>query len=530
MSLSLYLWGFTNMTRQLLCYSGINPNNDNCTHYFFNSVSRYISELSNNLEATINLNNYRINANIAKISVGNILTEELASEITYIIDTDGEDYFRAYHVKSFTKQDFFVYQLEVDLWATYIYKVLFSKIHVTRCNRALNEHGEYDDINIAYTRSEQNVRTVTDMGESEGFIRDDRVWIVYLVEYNVEQSAIFGDQHISATGLYASRLSDLRAGQIISPIDRATDAIGGIYKIQNGMDARVIQAWILPQFLVNCGGVTGDYAPQSRYAVFQSKGREGNYTFNGYIVFPATKYYDFIGNTFDLNFQTFIGTRNNCLKSRRYVNKYMNEIGLYCFMGTNSLKVVMIQGDNQKDLTNDFEVTLTTNNGEVTGIRAVAGVIGKTLTSTLGVVGAMKKENYYDVAKQVAGGATSQIETKPAISSAVGNGDASNLYWRTLFNDATEAEARKLRFPIIKEVFRSTRDEEMHARMQGANFDEYISGFDYPLTKALLGTGNHLTLTDTYIVATCCIEGAPIDAKNAIANKLASGIYYNYLN
>ena len=59
------------MARQLLCYSGINPNNDNCTHYFFSAISRYISELSNHLEATINLNNYRINANIAKISVGN---------------------------------------------------------------------------------------------------------------------------------------------------------------------------------------------------------------------------------------------------------------------------------------------------------------------------------------------------------------------------------------------------------------------------------------------------------------------------
>lgn len=527
MSLNLYLWGFINMARQLLCYSGINPNNDNCTHYFFNSISRYISELSNNLEATINLNNYRINANIAKISVGNILTEELASKITYIIDTDGEDYFRAYHVKSYIMQDFFVYQLEVDLWATYIYKVLFTKIHVTRCNRALNPQGEYDDVMATYERRELNANF--NYLDEEGIILDADTWIVYLVEYNVEQSAIFGDQHITCTGLFASNLGSLRGTSAISPIEKAVDMVGGIYHVANNMDARVLQAWVLPKWLVDCGEITGDIQT-SRYYTFQSKGHAGTYSFRGYIVFPNTKEMDLIGNSFDLNYATYIGVRNNCFKPKRFVNKYMNELALYCFMGTNSLKVVLIQGDEQKDLTQDFEVTLTTNNGEVTGIRAVAGVIGKTLTSTLGVVGAMKKENYYDVAKQVAGSATSQIETKPALTSAVGSGDASNLYWRPIWNDDPQSEIAKLQFPIIIEAFKSTRDEEMHARMQGANFDEYISGFDYPLTKALLGTGNHLTLTDTYIVATCCIEGAPLDAKNAITNKLASGVYYKYLN
>lgn len=517
------------MARQLLCYSGINPNNDNCTHYFFSTISRYISELSNNLEATINLNNYRINANIAKISVGNILTEELASKITYIIDTDNEDYFRAYHVKSYVMQDFFVYQLEVDLWATYIYRVLFSKIHVTRCNRALNPQGEYDDVIVTYQRQEQNAHFIYDTGEGEGFIRDDRVWIVYLLEYNVEQSAIWGDQHVSATSLFASRLSDIRNGAIVNSVEQAVDAVGGIYKIQNGMDARTIQAWVLPQWLVDCGTITGG-VQTPYYGVMQSKGHNGNYSFRGYYVYPNTKIMDFIGNTFELNNATFIGTRNNCFKPKRFVNKYMNDIGLYCFMGTNSLKVVMIQGDNQKDLTNDFEVMLTTNNGEVTGLRAVASVIGKTAVNTAGFMANYFKGDALGMAKTITGTIGKAVEQQPTISSAVGNGDASNLYWLPLFSDATEADARKLRFPIIKEVFRSTRDEEMHARMQGANFDEYISGFDYPLTKVLLGTGNHLTLNDTYIVATCCIEGAPIDAKNAIANKLSNGIYYKYLN
>ena len=519
------------MARQLRLYSGINPNTENGIHYFFNTASRFINELQSHLVATIPLNNYRINLNTAKISLGGDLTMNNFEKVTYIIDYDDvTNYFKCYYVDSILLQDYVVYNLSVDLWATYILNATFSNIHVTRCNRAIEDKGIYDDVPATYERQEEFCNFVYDTDESEGFIRDTKVWIVYLVEYNVEQSAIFGDQHISATGLFASRLSDIRNGQLISPIEKATDAVGGIYKIQNGMDARVIQAWIVPQWLVNCGGITGDGGPQSRYAIFQSKGREGNYTFEGYIVFPAVKSMDLIGNKFELNYDTYIGTRNNCLKSKRYVDKYMNELTLYSFMGTNSLKIVMIQGDNQKDLTKDFEVTLTTNNGEVTGIRAVAGVIGNTLVSTLGVVGAMKKENYYDVAKQVAGSATKQIDAKPSISSAVGNGDASNLYWMPLFSWSTEADARKLRFPIIKERFKSTRDEELHARMEGANFDKYISGFDFPLTKSLLGTGQAITFDKTYIVASCNIEGVPNDARNIIESKLNAGIYYEILN
>lgn len=519
------------MTRQLRLYSGINPNAENGIHYFFNTASQFINELQSHLIATIPLDNYRINLNVAKVALKDGITMANFEKVTYIIDYDETTlYFKCYFVESILLQDYAVYTLRVDLWATYIINATFKNIHVSRCNRAIDAHGIYDDVLATYERREENANFIYDTGEAEGYIRDNKVWIVYLVEYNVEQSALWGDQHISATRLFASRLSDLR-GNVVnkSPVEIAIDAIGGIHKIQNGMDARVIQAWLLPQWLVNCGSITGDYKPTSRYAVFQSRGQEGNYTFNGYIVFPSTKVMDLIGNDFDLNYATYIGTRNNGFKPKRFVNKYFNELGLYCFMGTNSLKVVMIQGNEQKDFTNDFEVTLTTNNGEVTGLRAVASVIGKTAINTASFMGSYFKSDYAGMAKQLTNTIGTAIQEKPTIDHAVGSGDGANFYWRAIMED-TEAEARKLYFPIIKEVFYSTRDEEMHARMQGANFDKYISGFDFPLTKALLGTGNHLTFEDTYIVADCIIEGVPNDALNEIKNKLATGIYYKYLS
>ena len=517
--------------RYLNCYSGINPNIENNKHYFFATPQKYLTELESHREATILMNNYRINTNTAKLNFTNHLTDELAQKITYLIDYEIDNevitYFRCYHVKEYLKQDYYIYMLEVDLWATYIYNCAFSNIHVTKCNRKINAKGLYDDVLETYEREERDANYVTI--EENGVIYDTSVYIVYLVEYNVEQSALWGDQHISATGLFATNIGTLRGTTTKSAVEIAIDAIGGITKIANNMDARTLQAWLLPKWLVDIGEASGDIQT-SRYYSFQSKGRDGTYTFNGYFVFPNTKVMDLIGNTFELNYQYFIGTRNNGYKTKRFVDKYMNSLGLYCFMGETNLQICIIQGDTQKDVTKDFEVTLTTNNGEVTGIRAVVNVIGKTLTSTFGFFASKKTFGSWGGASAFAKSASSEINTDPSISSAVGTGDASNLYWRAIWPNETDQNViKKLNFPIIIERFKSTRDEEMHARMQGANFDEYISGFDYPLTKDLLGTGNHLTMTDTYIIATCRIDGIPLEAKTAIANKLANGIYYTYL-
>lgn len=517
--------------RYLNCYSGINPNIENNKHYFFASPQKYLDELESHREATIVMNNYRINMNTAKLNFTNHLTDELAQKITYLIDYEIDDeeiaYFRCYHVKEYLKQDYYIYMLEVDLWATYIYNCAFSNIHVTKCNRNINDHGIYDDVLETYERQE---RPVDAFYEDElGIIYDENVYMVFLCEYNVEQSAIWGDQHISATGLFAVQLSALRGTTAKSAVEIAIDAVGGVTKIANNMDARTLQAWLLPSYLIDLGAKTGDIQTP-RYYSFTSKGKDGNYTFNGYLVNPNTKTIDLIGTTFDLNYATYIGTRNNCYKTKRFVDKYMNQLELYAFVGTNNLQIVMIQGDAQKDLTKDFEVTLTTNNGEVTGIRAVADVVGKTLTSTLGFFASKKTFGSWGGASAFAKSASSEIKTDPTISSAVGSGDGANLYWRAIWpNETDQDELKKLNAPIIIERFKSTRDEEMHARMQGANFDEYISGFDYPLTRDLLGTGNHLTMTDTYIIATCRIDGIPLEAKTAIANKLANGIYYTYL-
>lgn len=518
------------MARQLRLYSGINPNQDKNLHYFFSNASLFINELQSHLIATIPLDNYRINLNTAKVALSNDgISMANFEKVTYIIDYDDvTKYFKCYYVDSILLQDYAIYNLSVDLWATYIINASFSNIHVTRCNRALNPKGTYDEVLETYEREEQNAN-FNYIGDN-GIIDDDQVFIVYLVEYNVEQSALWGDQHVSTTGLFATRLSDLRGTRAKSAIEIAVDAVGGIIKIDNNMDARVLQAWLLPQWLVDIGEASGDIQ-QSKYYAFNAKGKDGTYTFNGYLVNPSHKDMDLIGNTFELNYETYIGTRNNCYKTKRFVNKYMNEIALHAFVGTNSLQVVIIQGDDEKDLTKDFEVTLTTNNGEVTGIRAVADVIGKTLTSTLGFFASKKTFGSWGGASAFAKSASSEIKTDPTISSAVGSGDASNLYWRPIWpNETDQNEIKKLYFPIIKERFKSTRDEEMHARMEGANFDEYISGFEYPLTKALLGTGTHLTFEYTYIVASCTIEGVPSDAKDLINNKLDNGIYYKVLS
>ena len=343
--------------------------------------------------------------------------------------------------------------------------------------------------------------------------------MVFLLEYNVEQSAIFGDQHITETSLFCVNIGTLRGIGVNSAVEVATGLVGGIFKIANNMDARVLQAWLLPSDLVELG------TPHEYYEA-QSKSRYGTSTFNIYLVRPS-KYNVKINVPNDLNKDVIIGTYNNGIKPIRYTQSLnaKGTIDFWAFIGTNSVNVLLTQGNNQQDITSEFELKLTTNNGEVTGLRAIGSVIFKTLSNTLGTLGSIKKENYYDVARLLSSSAGSTIETKPQLSNATGNGDGGTLYFRPV-NPSTISS---LNYPIIVTYSNSVRNEEKHARLNGASYDEYIESFEYPLTKELLGVGNDLTFDKTYIVCDAIITGIPYEAKTTIMQKLANGIYYEYL-
>jgi hypothetical protein len=76
--------------------------------------------------------------------------------------------------------------------------------------------------------------------------------------------------------------------------------------------------------------------------------------------------------------------------------------------------------------------------------------------------------------------------------------------------------------PFCITLYKSINNEKANARLNGANFDEIISNIASVFNYSLLGEGD---LTDTYIKASCLIDGIPSEASNYIKNTLAGGVY-----
>lgn len=527
------------MARQLYLYSGINPNTEGVRHYFFNTASQYLNELQSHLVANIPLDNYRIVLNTAKIPLTAPLNIANYNSISYIIDYDvTTNYFVCYYVDSIILEDYIIYNLSVDLWATYILKASFSNIHVTRCNRHLSNNGIYDEIENTNYEMTYDFLTPTPEGEAyddDNQIYDEYVYVVYLAEFNVQQS-VFGDDHISKTMLFATPCGEFRNKFLIqkdSTLERALDAIGGIYQVQGSgsawTDARIIQAWVMPSSLIDLGERTGDVS-QTQYLTFKSKGAMvTDAQFKGYVVYPAHKKLEFRDIENNINKALYFGVLNEGLKLKRYTSDVLYA-ELHAYVSINTINVVMTQGDNQKDLTKDFMTTLTTNAGVVTTGRRIAQALSRSVSLGTSISSDISKGQYANAGLSLVKGIADMVPNVN-IDKAIGGGDGSLNFYRPQFYDEDDPtyidDVLQNPFKLCK--FTSVNDENQHARLYGARFNEMIADFLAPQQQALLGTGNHLTLTDTYIVANCRIEGLPTEARNEVLRKLNSGIYYKYL-
>lgn len=519
--------------RKLYIYTGVTPNQDNGRHFMFTDVSLYMAELQPHLLTSISLNNYRINSNVAKLGLFSLLTEENYDTVTYLIDYDDvTNYFRCYTVLRATLDSNVNYTLEVDLWATFIKDCDFSKVHVTRCNRQLSEYGIYDEPQSTERAMQTEIATPVNKSwlvsdYNDALAKLDSVYIVFLLQYNVKQ-AIFGTSDaVTDTKLFAMPLSELSQIYESFPdynvIDIATAYIGCIYGVlgQNNavIDAQVLQAWILPLPLIY---VTGNYV------TCKSKTKFTDGTFNAYYLRPEYNltYLDFTVLPTNPNYVYYFGTVNNGLKLKKYTrNTDRLTCRVQCFTGATTLRVLAMQGEEQKDITEAFEITLTSTASVTTSIRQFAKTFNEALSLVQGITKQVQKGDIAGGALTGVGGFVSMLDTKPNLNKAIGNGDALTSYY---INNPPVASVRN---PFVVTKYLSVNDGDKHANMFGATFDYFANSGD-ALTvfnfahKTMLGSGS---IEDTYIVASCDIDGVPLEAHNEIGRKLTAGIYYKLL-
>lgn len=561
MSLNLALWGFISM---LHLYKNIAPNTDD-RHYYFTTPTQYKNAIASNLVKSVALDNYRINTNVIKIALDNVLTEAIADTLTYAIDERVNNnvitYFRAYHVNRITIQSgYVILYCSVDNWASYFYKATIDNLNVTRCNRNIGT-GLLDDIAGTkgnFTRSYCAVNEHTSGSNNELWNNDD-VYIVFSLKFNVKQNS---DGAISRIRLFAFPIRWIRQtyynyadtaigrhedpdthqsvsndptalynASIQNPIELAKDLVSGIYGIKgyNGFNIETtLNAVVLGVWLIN--GISAISTSNVQIATQWHRQYAGDVLLYPYEVLNVETYTT-LNITNDFNKQLYVGTLQNGLKVQRTTETNIT-IQIKVIPSTDKISVIAYQGDHQQDITSAFAITIGTTDGDITAERALLSAFEsaiKVLGSGLAMVKGGMSGNAIALGigiNSFAGSVTDVIGKGRSnhIGGQISGGDgaiAFNRYYGGDYDNPQNNALLPLKNPYVINAYESINDEKANVRLFGAKFSE-LTTFANVFSASLMGTG---TLTDTFIQATCKVENIPTEASDTIKTKLNSGIY-----
>lgn len=518
----------------LKLYSGITPNSNNI-HYLYDNIATYKTALSTYLLDTITIDNYRINSGVIKVAPTEQLTSANYKNVTYAINENDNV---CYIVKSCESRydgtvGYFIFDCDVDYWGTYIAQASLSHINVLRCNRNV-DIGIYDDIKA--TKNNVSTRFTIPNGE---YVVDtstsphteykynwqyERVWIAFSLTFNVKQNA-FGS--ISTSGMYAMRLSDIatkymadnpNAPLYTNPVDIARAWVGGIYAVKGtnifgvavNLDAQVTKAYIIPSELlrnyefINTVSVAS-YSPYGNYDV--------NNPLTVYKVYQAvcTKSFTIEVNP---NYNYYVGTISNGLKIIRDTSG-TTQIDYKSVITPYDINIVVKQGDNQKDITNEFEISLTFNSGDVTNLSAIKNI----LKMGLSVAEGGATGDYAGVVNKLADNSINLIGNH-FYGKQQGNGDGVVNFASVITNISM---GLGILYPYAYITCESTTDEEVNARNKGAYFDCFVSSLASIFTFALLGTGSNDDAT--FVQAKVQVDNVPENAITEITTRLNKGVY-----
>lgn len=481
-------------------YANKLPNYGINTHVLFSDFAAYNQWLGVPL-MEFNEDRATINGNIAEIAIPAGGSWE---EITYLSWNNGGTW-RYYFVRSSVWQSgYAILSLELDYWATYIPFANISNIVVKRCNRAIGR-GVYDDIAVTFGGSPLR------LDDSE--MTEDQINVVFVVAMATGKSTILSNEAATALGIYRLNVGDIPTPdpvpQGFSKLLYALDRVSGITSVSifDGgtviqVDANVLKAYIVPSSMTLS---SNNFTPTFNYV---GRYTRGNFKPTAEIAEGQVSRH----LTIDINpnYKYYAGTRYNGLEITRETGT--TGISYRFIYGQDSLKVRIDQGDKMLDITNAFEVGLTSNDGNYTTMQKIAGL----LQSISGVTSG---------AFQIASGGVGYVSGALTIGNALlalskeGNahyspgGDGLSNFLPNISSNAP---------PYYATIYSSTIDEKAHARLYGATFSKQISSIDSVFNFELLGAGD---LNDTFLSADCRIDGIPLNARDVIAEAFSNGIY-----
>lgn len=461
-----------------------------------------------------------------------------------------------YFVKSIkTIGNAFHLQLELDYFSTYYDTFKAFNFNVSRSNMKLGT-GLYDPIQLTNTSPVYEYldysMTTTEKSEApNSLLRYDALSIVFSLNFNVVQNK-FGN--VATTRLFAINLYDLKKAYCdktndakeklnrskVNPIDLAIAFVGGINKVSavgiyGGNDCEVLKAYLIDTEKIAlmreglAGVISSNQYNLDSYGIV-------------YLVRPlqTERLFHFNKKT---NYKYYIGTKAKGLPLIKTTENYNNEKLLYIYrFGATDVQILVKYGEEEMDITDQFELAITTNQGEMTGIRAISNALKLGIGTTTSLVANTS------IIKKAKGELLGTLSGASGIVSTInntfdninqkyngnikGNGiGIANFYY--LLQDFSSDVDINLKRPVsynpyVITSYKSLIDEEANARLNGVATNFKYFGEDF-ISQLVFGGYTPIQEKNdndpVYIKCDCEISNIPYEAIEIIKNIFNNGIY-----
>lgn len=504
---------------RLRLYSNQSPNTGRNAYIFATSDAEYLNALGIADYVITDVSKFTYQNGILRVRIENAADPEanmkaVYRRITYaVIDETDSSYFKCYFITSSEyRSGYVLFNVDPDMWGTYISQVKLGTFFVTRCNRNIGQ-GYYDP--IAYT---EGSATTTALNANTPQLSD---FAIYYAAVNQTGTESLIQDASSYMALYVNGLDELnetKPEEVRSVIDWAIIAIGGINAVKgiyatSDIDAYVFKAYIAPNIYQSFIGSMPIFKSKT---IFNDGDMEitPDRTQSAYVANWAS--FDI---TIDPDNEYYIGTKLHGLQLPRSTQP-INVVYKFIF-GQSDIRVLVSAGDKSLDITEDFEVMLTVTNGvanETQHIGQLLGILAGTLIPAAGaaVGGSISIAGAAAGATGIASNIFQSAQQGNGRVIGVGNGA---LTCRTGLN---------LEYPYKQRTYKSTQDEKAKARLFGANFAEYCDDLADIMEHELLGGGAMAGFELTYLQATVQVYGIPDEARKYIEDCFSSGIYIQY--
>lgn len=539
------------MARKLMLFHDVTINSGRDSHIVFNDFASFFAIMNNNFgERIIDYDNYRINTGTIKISLENLTLNNL-SKITYAIEYEVNytafNYYRCYFIKGYDLvSGYVVFYVEQDRWANNIAKANIFDLEVFRSNRLLGD-GIFDEVKYTKGAYNEDFYDYQQIEQGEKVLLTTRVCIAFLMQFNISQQ-VFGTKKTtrtlmfitdSAHDVYLDEKANIQtAFEKESYLQLLADAVGTITGVSGNLgslDAQVLKAWVVDSQKIDISSTAYYLQASCKYGGHQT-------TIKAWHLDPIQVSETYTLENITPNKVYYIGSYLNGFKLLPYCNKGTNgyelSFNLDYIVDDNEVKIIASQGERIKDITNMFELFLTTNDANETAIRYIARCFNASMGAVNSTFGGAKKgmEMGGPVMSGVMGtlsfanSALSMVNAQPSFENAIGGGDGLRTFYLSPSLDAQGQNemAEYVKSPYVLITYDSARDEEENANIYGVNYRKFINSLG-----DLLNDSNYAKINANYrdfLQCECEVSNVESEDANFIANELRRGIFIDIVN